>query len=130
MLGPILGATNPKNIPHGANTMNIVPIKLFQSVPAGSGHLGCYCVMMLLLLSNLVRMCICSGGCVFCKGLLTYDKSTTEEGKMLASVVASTAFDALPQLRIASVLRHSGPQAPPGLEQRSSGVLPVAALVE
>lgn len=129
MLGPTLGATNPKKIPHGANTMNVVPIRLFQSVPAGSGHLGCYCVVMLWL-GTLVRMCICSGGCIFCKRLLTYDESTTEESKVLASVVASTAFDAVPQLRIAPVLRHGGPQAPPGLEQRPLEVLPVAALVE
>lgn len=61
--------------------------------------------------------------------LLTYDKSTTEESKMLASVVASTAFDAVPQLRIAPVFRHGGPQAPLGLEQRPVEVLPVAALV-
>ncbi len=34
MLGPILDATKPKNIPQGAHTMKTVPIRLFQSVPA------------------------------------------------------------------------------------------------
>ena len=34
IFGPAFGATNPKKMPHGARTMRIVPIKLFQSVPA------------------------------------------------------------------------------------------------
>lgn len=33
MLGPTLGATNPKKMPHGATMMRMVPNRLFQSVP-------------------------------------------------------------------------------------------------
>lgn len=40
MFGPILEAAKPKKIPHGAHTMNIVPMRLFQSVPAGRGDSG------------------------------------------------------------------------------------------
>lgn len=40
MFGPILEATKPKKTPHGAHTMNIVPMRLFQSVPAGRGDSG------------------------------------------------------------------------------------------
>ena len=46
----------------------------------------------------------------FITALLTYDESTPEEGEVLPSVVASTAFDAIPQLRIAPVFRHDGPK--------------------
>lgn len=83
-----------------------------------------------MLLGTLVRRRMCSGGCKVCQSLLTYDEGTTEESKMLASVVASTAFNAVPQLRIAPVLRHGGPQAPLGLEQRPLEVLPVTTLVK
>lgn len=41
MFGPILDATKPKKIPHGAHTMNSVPMRLFQSVPAGKVYSGC-----------------------------------------------------------------------------------------
>ena len=58
MFGPTLGATKPKKIPHGASTMNNVPIKLFQSVPAGRGHWGCYQVVVLLR----TLVLICRGG--------------------------------------------------------------------
>ena len=60
IFGPILGATKPKNIPHGASTMNSVPIKLFQSVPAGRGHWGCYQVVMLL--GTLLQVFMCTDG--------------------------------------------------------------------
>ena len=46
------------------------------------------------------------------KGKLTYHEGTTKKSKMLPSIVSPTAFNAVPQLRNAVVIRHRCSQAP------------------